>query len=60
MSNQETSSSSAATAGKTEDNYPISSIFKQLSEYYNQANENFGESAFEEVTRVASVAFNPF
>ena len=35
----------------------IGSVFKEFSESYNQANENWGEPASEDVTNVVSVAF---
>ena len=35
----------------------MGSVFKEFSESYNQVNENWGEPASEEVTKVASVAF---
>ena len=35
----------------------MGSVFKEFSESYNQANENWGEPASEEVTQVVSVAF---
>ena len=53
---QETSSSSVATTGKPEDDPMMGSVFKEFSESYNQDNENWGESASEEETKVASVA----
>ena len=43
--------------GKTEDDVMRGSFFKEFSESYNQANENWGEPASEEVTKVLSVAF---
>ena len=51
------SSSSATTTGKPEDDPMIGSIFKEFLESYNQANENWGEPASEEVTNVVSIAF---
>ena len=57
LSHQETSSSSAATTSKPEDDPMMGSFFKEYSESYNQANENCGELASEEVTKVVSVAF---
>ena len=54
---QETSSSSVATTGKPEDDPMMGSVFKEFSESYNQDNENWGEPASEEVTKVVSVAF---
>ena len=57
LSHQETSSSSVATTGKPEDDPMMGSVFKEFSESYNQANENWGEPASEEVTKVVSVAF---
>ena len=57
LSNQETSSSSVATTGKSEDDPMMDSVFKEFSESYNQDNENWGEPASEEVTKVVSVAF---
>ena len=57
LSHQETSSPSVAATGKLEDHPMMDSVFKEFSESYNQANENSGEPASEEVTTVASVAF---
>ena len=57
LSHQETSSSSVATTSKPEDDPMMGSVFKEFSESYNQANENWGEPASEEVTKVVSVAF---
>ena len=57
LSHQEISSFSAATTGKSEDDPIMGSVFKEFSESYNQANESWGEPAFEEVTKVVSVAF---
>ena len=57
LSHQETSSSSVATTGKPEDDPMMGSVFKEFSESYNQANKNWLEPAFEEVTKVISVAF---
>ena len=57
LSHQETSSSSVAATGKPEDDPMMGSVFKEFSESYNQANENWGEPASEEVTKVVSVAF---
>ena len=57
LSHQDTSSFSVATTGKSEDDPMMGSVFKEFSESYNQANENWGEPASEEVTRVVSVAF---
>ena len=57
LSHQETSSSSVATTGKPEDDPMMGSVFKEFSESYNQANENWGEPASEEVTKVVSVTF---
>ena len=57
LSHQETSSSSVATTGKPEDDPMMGSVFKEFSESYNQDNENWGEPASEEVTKVVSVAF---
>ena len=57
LSHQETSSSSVATTGKPEDDPMMGSVFKEFSESYNQANENWGEPASDEVTKVVSVAF---
>ena len=48
LSYQETSSSSVATTGKPEDNSMMGSVFKEFSESYIQANENWGEPASEE------------
>ena len=57
LSHQDTSSSSVATTGKPEDDPMMGSVFKEFSESYNQANENWGEPASEEGTKVVSVAF---
>ena len=57
LSQQETSSSSVATTGKPEDDAMMGSVFKEFSESYNQANENWREPSPEEVTKVVSVAF---
>ena len=57
LSHQEISSSSVATTGKPEDDPMMGSVFKEFSESYNQANENWREPASEEVTKVVSVAF---
>ena len=57
LSHQETSSSLVATTGKPEDDPMMGSFFKEFSEPYDQANENWDKPAFEEVTKVASVAF---
>ena len=57
LSHQETSSPSVATTGKPEDDPMMGSVFKEFTESYNQANENWGEPASEEVTKVVSVAF---
>ena len=46
-----------ATTGKPEDDPMIGSVFKEFSESYNQANENWGEPASEDETNVVSVAF---
>ena len=35
----------------------MGSVFKEFSESYNQPNENWGERASKEVTKVVSVAF---
>ena len=35
----------------------MGSVFREFSESNNQANKNWGEPAFEEVTKVVSVAF---
>ena len=56
LSHQGTSSS-VATIGKPEDDPMMGSVFKEFSKSYNQANENWGEPASEEVTKVVSVAF---
>ena len=50
LSHQETSSSSVATTGKPEDDSMMGSVFKKNFECYNQANENWGEPASEEVS----------
>ena len=57
LSHQDTSSSSVATIGKPEDDPMMVSVFKEFSESYNQANENWGELTSEEVTKVVSVTF---
>ena len=57
LSHQETSSSSVARTGKPEDDTMMGSVFKEFSESYNQANENWGEPASDEVTKTVSVAF---
>ena len=46
-----------ATTGKPENDPTIGSVFKEFFQSYNQANENWGEPASEEVTKVVSVAF---
>ena len=43
--------------GKPENDPMMGSFFKEFSESYNQANENWAELASKEVTKVASVAF---
>ena len=40
-----------------EDESMMSSVFREFSASYIQANENWGEPASEEVTKVVSVAF---
>ena len=57
LSHQEISSSSVATTGKLEYDPMMGSVFKELSESCNQANENWDEPASEEVTKVVSFAF---
>ena len=57
LSHQETSSSAVATAGKQDDDPMMGSVFKELSESYSQTNENWGELASEEATKVVSVTF---
>ena len=57
LSHQETSSSSVATTGKPEDDPMMGSVFEEFSESYNQANQNWGEPASEEVTNIVSVTF---
>ena len=57
LSHQETSSSSVATTGKPEDDPMMGSVFKEFSESYNQANEKWGETASNKVTKVVSVDF---
>ena len=42
LSNQESSSSSVTTTGKSEDDPMMDSVFKEFSESYNQGNENWG------------------
>ena len=34
----------------------MGSVFKEFSEYYNEANQNWEEQAYEEVTKVVLVA----
>ena len=46
-----------AATGKPEDYPMMDSVFKEFSESYNQANENWREPASEEETKVTSVAF---
>ena len=46
-----------ATTGKSENDPMMVSVFKELPESYNQANENWGKPVPEEVTKVVSVAF---
>ena len=46
-----------AKTDKPEDYPMMGSVFKEFSESYNQENENWGEPASEEVTKVISVAF---
>ena len=54
---QKTSLSSVATTGEPE-NYPMmDSVFKEFSESFNLANENWGEPTSEEATKAASVVF---
>ena len=55
--NETTFSSSVATTSKPEDDPIMGSVSKEFSECYNQANENWGEPASEEVTKAVSVAF---
>ena len=57
LSHRETFSSSVATTSKPEDDPMMGSVSKEFSECYNQANENWGEPASEEVTKAVSVAF---
>ena len=57
LSNQETSSSSVATTGKSGDDPMMDSVFKEFSESYNQANENWGKPASEKVIKFVSVGF---
>ena len=57
LSNQETSSSSVTTTGKSEDDPMMDSVFKEFSESYNQANENWGKPASEKVIKFVSVGF---
>ena len=57
LSHQKTSSSLVPTTGKPEDDPMMVSVFKEFFEFYDQANENRGEPASEEVTKVVSVAF---
>ena len=57
LSHQVTSSSCVETTGKPEDDPMMGSVFKEFSESHNQANENWGEPASEEVTNVVPVAF---
>ena len=46
-----------ATTAKPEHDPMMGSVFKESCESYNQADENWGESASVEVIKVASVAF---
>ena len=46
-----------ATTSKPEDDSIMGSVFKEFSESYNQANENWREPASEEATKVVSVTF---
>ena len=46
-----------ATTGKPEDDPMMGSVFEEFSESYNQANQNWGEPASEEVTNIVSVTF---
>ena len=46
-----------AAAGKPEDYPMMDSVFKEFSESYNQANENWREPASEGETKVTSVVF---
>ena len=55
--NRVTIHETVATTSKPEDNPMIGSVFKEFSESYNQANENWEEPASEEVTKVVSVTF---
>ena len=57
LSNQESSSSSVTTTGKSEDDPMMDSVFKEFSESYNQANENWGKPASEKVIKFVSVGF---
>ena len=57
LSHQETSSPSVAPTGKPEGDCTIGSVSIEFSESHCQANENWGERASEEVTKVVSVAF---
>ena len=45
------------TTGKPEDNPMMGSVFKEFSESYKQANKNWRKLAFQDLTKVASVAF---
>ena len=56
-SHQETSLSSVTTTGKPEDNPMMGSVFKEFSESYKHANKNWRKLAFQDLTKVASVAF---
>ena len=56
-SHQETSLSSVMITDKPEDDPMMGSVFKEFSEFYNQANKNWGEPASEDVTKVVPVAF---
>ena len=57
LSHQETSLSSVATTGKPEHDSMMGSVLKEFSESYNQANENCGEPASDEITKIVLVAF---
>ena len=58
LSHKETSSFSVAKTSTSEGDDPMmGSVFKEFSESYNQANEKWGETASNKVTKVVSVDF---
>ena len=58
LSHKETSSFSVAKTSTSEGDDPMmGSVFEEFSESYNQANEKWGETASNKVTKVVSVDF---